>query len=385
MTNLIIKTRNKNTFAEEAIQLLGASFVFYAGTYSIKAIFNGVQLDNLGTVGSMLFYIFWIYKLLLIMFRYLFCIRRIVLWEAIYFLILLVNWKLFPYTHEYYEEYYMFLRQIVVVFLPCGAILSQVKEYNHAFFYLKKYALFGSILMWIAFPLGYINYWEAQYWGVQLSPFTMIIFQNYLENHKIQDGIIFIINLVLVLAGGRQSFFIVVISCLMMYIYSNRYKSKKVLILIFLSISVGSFFVSGVFSIIIKGMNELLKNSGMEFRTIAELANGNFFDTSTRDLIYEKSVQIIEMNGPKISGLFSDRFYIRQYKQWIAYPHNLILEVLIDFGTVLGSLILGLIIFRVVFTILKGSSEKKLLCIMISSLVLCRLMVSSSFMIEGFC
>lgn len=131
-------------------------------------------------------------------------------------------------------------------------------------------------------------------------------------------------------------------------------------------------------------MNELLKNSGMEFRTIAELANGNFFDTSTRDLIYEKSVQIIEMNGPKISGLFSDRFYIRQYKQWIAYPHNLILEVLIDFGTVLGSLILGLIIFRVVFTILKGSSEKKLLCIMISSLVLCRLMVSSSFMIEGF-
>lgn len=96
MTNLIIKTRNKNTFAEEAIQLLGASFVFYAGTYSIKAIFNGVQLDNLGTVGSMLFYIFWIYKLLLIMFRYLFCIRRIVLWEAIYFLILLVNWCRLP-------------------------------------------------------------------------------------------------------------------------------------------------------------------------------------------------------------------------------------------------------------------------------------------------
>lgn len=371
-------------YDKNAIELLGYAFLFYAGSYSSKIILTGIDLASIASLGSLFFYIIWIYQLIKVMLNNTFVIKKIIFFELLYIGILVINRELFPYTKPYYIEYFMFLRQIVIIFLPCGIILSQVKDFQNAFLYLKKYAWIGSLIMLIALPLGFIDYWGDQYWGVQLSPFVIIIFGNYIKSYKKEDLILLILDLILILSGGRQSFLIVFVSCFALYLFDNRKKTKKMLILIsIISVAVLMFFME-FYTVLFQGMNHLFQTFGIEVDLLEQLANNKLFDTSTRNIIYQYAIDSIRETGTKISGLFADRYYIRQFARWIAYPHNLFLELWMDFGTVLGTIIGLILVQKVLKHVFIGGEERRRLCIVLSILVFFRLMVSNSFMIEGY-
>ncbi|WMJ84229.1 O-antigen ligase family protein [Oscillospiraceae bacterium LTW-04] len=387
MTNTAeLKIRNyKTTYDSDAIALLGCMFLFYSGSYSIKVILSGIGLEAVTNFGSLFFYILWFYNLVKISIQNKFIIKKIVFFELLYIGILMINKATFPYTEQYYIEYHMFLRQIVLVFLPCGVVLSQVKTFEDTFGILRKYAWIGSLLMLTAFPLGYMNYWGEQYWGVQLSPLTIIIFENYIKNKRKSDFALLAISLVMILAGGRQSFIVISASCLMLYLYDNRKKSTKILLLISLGVIVSIILVSDFYIAIFKCMLEILQSLGLEkMRALEYLANGNLFSTLTRNYIYESAIVSIAANGTKVSGLFADRYYIRQFGRWIAYPHNLFLELWMDFGTVWGTVLAVILMAKAIENLFIGGEGRKRLYIALSILSLFRLMVSNSFMIEGY-
>ena len=151
--------------------------------------------------------------------------------------------------------------------------------------------------------------------------------------------------------------------------------------------SIGMFMILSVFFLASSGFFELLFDRlGVDLRIINKLLSGEFFDFSNRTYIYELSGEIIKENGIKISGFFADRYYLRNYAEyhdWIAYAHNLILESLIDFGWILGSAMIIALTVLLIRCALRSSQEKKIVLLIISVLVLFRLFVSSSFMIEG--
>lgn len=382
-TKFKIKKHGIN-YDRDAIALLGYAFLFYSGSYSIKVILSGIGLDAIVSLGSLFFYIMWFYNLIKVVLSNTFIIKKIIFFELLYISILMINKALFPYTEPFYEEYYMFLRQIVVVFLPCGIVLSQVRNFQNSFIILRKSAWLGSLIMLIAFPLGYIDYWKDQYWGVQLSPFVIILFGNYIKSHKKQDFVLLIVDLILILAGGRQSFVVVVIACLLLYLFDNRKKSKKMLVFISVGTIIAVIFAMGLYTVLIQGLYNFFQTLGIEMDILKQLASGKLFDTSTRDVIYKYSIISIMRNGTKISGLFADRYYIRQFAKWIAYPHNLFLELWMDFGVFAGTIINLILVAKVIQNLFVGEEERRRLCIVLAVLVFFRLMVSNSFMIEGY-
>lgn len=374
-----------------AIKSLGAAFLFYAGSYSVKPIFRTLGLGSMESVGALCFYIIWaihIYRALCIGTKLkLSLFLKIVFWDLAFVFILYINKVLFPNTAQYYAEYMMFFRQIVLVFIPCGVLISQVYDFSEAFKILRRYAWYGSIIMMVSLGFGYMDYWEYQYWGVQLSPFILILFANYSKNKRFRDLFLLIIDALLILLGGRQSFVVVVLACFALYIYDNRNKSIRMFIVSSLIVLVGLILISGSYTLIFRGLNSVMDSFGLHMEALDRIASGKLFDTSTRDIIYEYSILSILSNGTKVSGLLADRYYLRnfgQYTSWIVYPHNIYLELLIDFGAVLGtaiSIMLTISVVRNMF--IKGDEQRKRMGIVICTLTMVRLFVSSSFVIEG--
>lgn len=391
MAHLKISAQNKyrKSFDECAIELLGMAFLFYAGSYSIKAILSGLGLGTFESIGSLAFYILWAYALLKILLNgtaiRVKLIKKILFWELVFVSVLYINVRMFAYTEPYVKEYEMFYRQIIIVFLPCGVVVSQIRDFRNAFERLCKYAWYGSLIMLVALPLGYMSYWEYQYWGVQLSPFLIILFESYCRTRKKQDLLMTIVDIVLILLGGRQSFIVVFTACLLLYIYDNRKQSFRILIIVSSVAFLLVLFISGMYVTIFQEINHITNSMGIHMEALERIANGKLFDTSTRDIIYEYSMISIKSNGAKISGLLADRYYLRKMASWMAYPHNIYLELLMDFGTILGTILSLYITLKAIKSMLfVGDEHRKRVGIIICVLVFVRLFVSNSFVIEGY-
>lgn len=385
-----ISLRNTE-YNARAIKALGAAFLFYAGSYSIKPIFHTLGLGVFESMGSLFFYMIWAYHLFSAV-----CVEKklkislllkVVVFDGLFLGVLYVNSILFPMNSQYYEEYAMFFRQLLIVFIPCGVLLAQVYDFSNAFQILRKYALYGSVVMMASLALGYMHYWEYQYWGVQLSPFILILFANYKSKRRGIDLIFFLVDSVLILLGGRQSFVVVVVAGFILYVFDNRKKSRRMLAISATVVIGGILLISGLYTYIFQGLSNLTNALGLHMEALERIADGKLFDTSTRDIIYEYSFLTILSNGAKVSGLLADRYYLRnfgQYTSWILYPHNIYLELLVDFGAVLGTIISILLTISVVrHMFIKGEEQRKRVGIVLCMLTMVRLFVSSSFVIEG--
>lgn len=373
---------------KSSIELLGAAFLFYAGSYAIKPILGGIGLGFFESIGSLCFYIFFFIKLLKVLLKGKYfrvkIFARIAFFEIALALILALNSKVFPNTAPYYEEYRMFFRQIFVVFLPCGAVLSLVKDFDDAFSILRKYAIWGSVIMYISLPLGYMKYWDYQYWGIQLSPFLLILFAEYLKKEKRMDLILVIINSILLLMGGRQSLLTVFVAGLSLYIFDNRKKSRRMLVIISLVSVGGLLLITGLYVNIFKFVGSIV---GFHMEGLERIASGEFFSIATRSDIYKYSFDIIKKNGSTITGILSDRYFLRTaglYTSWIQYPHNIYLELLINFGTIVGTILSVFLTIKIVKSMfIDGSEERRRVGIILGMLTIVRLFVSSSYIIEG--
>ena len=65
-------------YDKNAIELLGYAFLFYAGSYSSKIILSGIDLTSIASLGSLFFYIIWIYQLIKVMLNNTFVIKKII-------------------------------------------------------------------------------------------------------------------------------------------------------------------------------------------------------------------------------------------------------------------------------------------------------------------
>lgn len=380
---IMIKKRS-NDFNKEAISLYGVTAVFYAGSYSIKAILSGLGLNRLESIGSLFFYFLWGYTLLHLIKKNCFLLPKIFMVESLYLLILLFNKLIFPQSAVYYQEYAMFLRQIIITFIPCGVVLSNVDNFANWIIYLKKYAYIGMIIMSIAYPLGYLSRWDEQYWGVQLSPFILIFYQLYLTKRNIKYIIYSFWGVLLLMIGGRQSFVIVSITMIILYIYQNRKKSVKKL-LFFMCGGLGTLFlISGLYSRVANGILSIFNSMGIETRALSSIASGNLFNFSTRIKIYQTAWDCIVSNKTAVFGLFGDRYMLRKTWPWMSYAHNFVLEILMDFGYLFGSILLLVCIGLIIKNLRIKNEASMQFTLILVCLVMIRLMVSSSFLIEGY-
>ena len=117
---------------------------------------------------------------------------------------------------------------------------------------------------------------------------------------------------------------------------------------------------------------------GMSTRVLDRLAAGDFLESAGRDYLAERLLQAIEDKMILGYGLGGDMVLVN------SYSHNLVIELCISFGAIVG----GLLLLVVIFLLIKGwlgakEKNEKILLLALMCTGFLKLFISSSFMLEG--
>ena len=108
-----------------------------------------------------------------------------------------------------------------------------------------------------------------------------------------------------------------------------------------------AYLIYNYLDVIQIGLSIILSEHGISSRTIEALFSGKLSDANGRNEIYKMALYLIKTGGPFGRGIYGDRVYIGQFYRW-GYSHNVVLELLVTFGYVGGSVVLGVIICGII-------------------------------------
>lgn len=107
--------------------------------------------------------------------------------------------------------------------------------------------------------------------------------------------------------------------------------------------------------------------SGIDARTIQMFLSGDITSDNGRDAIYSLAAEAIK-NMPFLGyGAFGDRQFITPYYYW-GYCHNIFLEMIIDFGWLLGLIVFLIIGVKCIQVLITARDEQAfVICILLSA------------------
>lgn len=162
----------------------------------------------------------------------------------------------------------------------------------------------------------------------------------------------------IVMAGSRGPLLGVCLTLFILFldIIKNRPKIQRIALL---TLFAGASIIIIInFTNILLALAYFLQRLGMSSRTIVSIINGNIYEDSGRGRLYEIALDLIRTGGPFGNGIYGDRYVIASVtSMWIGYCHEVALEILVDYGYLLGGGILVLLISRIVRILRASESE----------------------------
>ena len=194
---------------------------------------------------------------------------------------------------------------------------------------------------------------------------ALVCFTAFIFNKKPSELLFAIIASCFVFMYGSRGPLIclIIFTLLMVLFFSSSIKNRAILLpcLLFLLIFLVSFGESSLYMIA-----SWIQNAGIESRTITSFLDNQVFDDSGRSQIYTLAEQAILAN-PYGYGAFGDRPIIGPYYNW-GYSHNIILEMLITFGVLFGTVFLILIVVANIGALLINRNNKVIISLLVISI-----------------
>ena len=175
------------------------------------------------------------------------------------------------------------------------------------------------------------------------------------------------------LAGCRGALASIVV-CIMLYMFFRKDKPIKKLALIAVILLVGCLVLIN-FETILDSLTDVAENLNMSTRTIEMIQEGEFLEDSGRGIIQEKLKEGYTLFG---SGLYGDRVL----SQRESYAHNIIIEILIQFGIIPGMAILLILLVLLLNGVFAKNSDIRFFVIVFMSAGLIKLFFSSSYLMQ---
>jgi len=204
-----------------------------------------------------------------------------------------------------------------------------------------------------------------------------IIYMNeFLDKISIKSGFVLVVSLLVILAlGSRGAIMCIGIFTLLKIIKQIKnitYTKVFLYLIIFSIIFLGILFLNQTLEYI---YNFLLRY-GIRSRSIILFLQGEIY-LSGRDILYKNVIKEI-LNNPLLGiGLAGDRRVLGGI-----YVHNIFIEILSNFGVLLGSFIIIILIYVVIKSLLGKESKKYNIIIIWISIGFIHLLVSSSYLID---
>ena len=329
-------------------------------------------------VGKYIIYAIFIFFLVKCLLKNAFFQKYILLFFSL-FLLLGLSYFLFQNTRSYASDSIDRLVQMFGVYLPAAIAFMYIDDYKKLLSALETpvyVLLIGLCLIHLIRPL------DSMELGIRLSVLYLLALCTYSQKRRGLKIAILIVAFAFNFMAGRQALIIVLLGLAVFFFYGiNRKLGKTATILLSAILIV---LILAFYDNLLELLINVLVKLGVSGRGIEKMMAEEVFDTSNRDWIYTHLATTIKNNGIRVNGFFSDRYFLERTSHRVGYyAHNIILEILVDFGWLFGSILCFLLFWLIVKAILKSHHEQRRLLLFICIFTIVRLMVSSSFIVEG--
>jgi len=243
---------------------------------------------------------------------------------------------------------YLYMYLFIRIFDDPKALLRAFKYAASVLLLYNTYLLFVALRRgyWIINSFGYdMQYsYDLNYGYSHLVIFATFMVLGFRENKKRYYFIGLLSMIEVVLGGSRGPIIYMVLLVAFLYFYKMRdsHSKKQIIMAVVAIIGAGIVFTVG-FDNLTKLLGYFLSSIGFGgSRTVQNLINGSISDDNGRMAIWAIAINMIKENG--IFGLgygaYGDRYVIRPLYIWVGYCHNIFLELLIDYGIIIGCILI---------------------------------------------
>ena len=325
-----------------------------------------------------------------------------------YLIIIALNWKFYK-----NKKFYVF----VMIFFALSAVRAIYSYQNCLYNYFGlMYLLFFTTLPWLLIacnitqPSLLLQNFKKNSKYIFIADFIFIIYciitkRNMLGNMEISYAILpllifylylffkernlkslmlsFMLFVLLIVVGSRGPL-LCIAAFIIMYLLSNMRKNKILTLLITVLI----LFVSFHFDSILQYSIEILNENNLNSRTLIKIRNGDISNDTGRSYIYDVVKNELEENPILGIGLGVDRIVINNKIYSMTkdmsscYPHNVILEILVQYGYFIGGATLLVISYLILKAFFISDTDGRNIIIYFFATEIVRLFISSSYIVS---
>lgn len=299
------------------------------------------------------------------------------IWDVVFFISVVSFFcyspRIYPGTDYLISEYGgRFLFQAFPFFL-LGATFN-IKELDNAIVSISRLgvSIIGLLIIFsMSGSISFLEIGDDESMGIayMLLPVLVIVIWHVLLNPNTFDFLLSCFGVFVLLGlGSRGPALCVIFFIVVFFLFFKHFKNELLLkgLLIILSF-VCFLFLDSILAVI----GSILESIGLSGRVLESISGNSFFSTDTRDFIFAKVLLAISNNGLwEGSGFFADRELFDTANSYTdeIYAHNIFLEVILNFGIIIG------IVFFILFFFF-----------LIRSLIICKDSKYSSFLFAFFC
>lgn len=291
----------------------------------------------------------------------------------IFYSICFFNIVVFPESQKFFET-----AQLIILFyyIPISFLLFRtIRSWDNfvpIMFLLAPIAILMGLYILLFTTISSsdssITYMEFSY---ALLPFVCVSYAFYLSKRRIIGFLLFLVGLIEMFSFGcRGAIVSSMVFVLISTFFNSKQKTSNVFLLSMLIVIV-ALNISSIFNYVLN--LSFFENSYVLKRAI----NEELFESETRRIILENCERRLSSMDMEISGLFGDRPYCGS-----VYPHNIVYEILMQWGWILGSIFL----IYMAFLFIKGfvhNENSRFITIFFTCTILLRFFVSGSYLNSG--
>ena len=182
----------------------------------------------------------------------------------------------------------------------------------------------------------------------------------------------------LLMLGTRGAALIVLIN-IAWNLVTGRNSKKVIARILVLFAAVITFVSSSLFDSAVLWLYMMAQKVGLSIRILDKILGGSQGGTSGRDLLTEKLMASVKEHFLFGTGLCSDRMLVG------TYAHNILVELWVDFGVIIGTVLLAWMAYTFIQSLCKGSNtEEKGLIVTLICASFMKLFLSSTYMDTAF-
>lgn len=257
--------------------------------------------------------------------------------------------------------------------LPAFLLIRRVWDYDRLFRYMVGFSI-PSLLCSVGILILYLikdgqpGYMNFSY--DLLLPSVVLLYAYFTKKKFLYLLGGFVACFIMFFCGARGPLLCLAFAILLYFMLMTEKQSTKLLVLLLFTVSVVLLLV--LWDPITNFLFGVSESLGVNSRILEKIVDGTLADDSGRSDV--RSILLPELNVFG-HGLYGDRVLTEG-----RYAHNIIIELIVQYGLLLGSALVLLLMLLVVNGFITKDREKRLLFLVFFSIGFVKLLMSSSYL-----